>query len=459
LKEEDSTVKEFQELVEDRFHYGTDDAWEGYYARMAPYVHYSDAQIRRKAIERLCMAVFFEEGMSFWRREPKTDMPAENAVRRVRWLIDQMTSTHAVYPDTLPAFLDQLRRNGDKEPYSGPVLAWLHSLQANPPAGVRPDLIQGTLILAGDCGETWPESAPRWIAFLDDASNYVRACAAMMLGKHCSGATEIEVSHCFDLIKSKELIRPGIAGPFWSGFPFDYQGSFNACEWMMEILEKRNGPEPEDLPFTGVDFHLHELCSGSIPSIERMLQSGHKALAFKTATESQGIVEGMKEILLRLGEDADPAWGRIAWEHLARHYHVLHHRARKSEFLSFFAEWAPGADLFVIRLNWGDPWLDVAVLYPAEGQASFEDAEAWKLIDRLLPPALRGEIAPNRMNRTMTGPCRMDDALLYDFTSGAHMTLEGRPDLKQWTRIDIIGFGLQQCWNPGGLKECHKDEA
>lgn len=216
----------------------------------------------------------------------------------------------------------------------------------------------------------------------------------------------------------------------------------------MEIFEKRQGPEPSDMPFNGVDFYLHELCDGSLNAIQRMLKGGHKALALQTATETQGIVEGMKDILLELGQDADPEFARAAWEHLARYYHCLHPKAQHCAAIQPYPQWAPGVDAFVIRQGSEDSFRDLMVIYPESEQSPIDDNKAWELIDRSLPPALRGEASQNSLDPSVVGPVRLGSKLYYEFASGAMVTLESFADRRGWTRLEIIGRGLQGRWDP-----------
>lgn len=275
-------------------------------------------------------------------------VPPEHAVKRVAWLTGLVSQAQLKFPETGPAFLGHLRYQGGDNPYNGPLREWLHGWLANSPQGVSTDKIRGTLVLLGDCGAGWEEAAPRWLGLLDDPSDYVRACAARMLGKHCSAETDPSTGDLFELIRAKEILRPGIAGPFWPGPRYEAECEPDPVPWMMEILEKRQGDEPADLPFNGVDFHLHELCGGDIGAIERMIELGHKALALEAATEVPGVVKGMKEILLRLGDDPDAAFAQSAWRHLALHYRTLHPAAAGSGLVKAFPDWHPRSEAFAL---------------------------------------------------------------------------------------------------------------
>jgi hypothetical protein len=160
---------------------------------------------------------------------------------------------------------------------------------------VPPDIIRGTLVLLGDCGSTWEKLAPHWLELLDDASDYVRACAAKMLGEFCDSDTNPSAEELFAIIKPKEIARPGIAGPFWVGRQYEQSGTPDIVEWMMDILEKRQGNEPAQMPFNGIDFHLHELCDGSVDVIERILNGGHKWLALQKRLRNRHIHGTRKE--------------------------------------------------------------------------------------------------------------------------------------------------------------------
>jgi hypothetical protein len=96
---------------------------------------------------------------------------------------------HDEYPDIIPAFLRELRRHGHKEPFCGPLRRWLHTLQDRPPPGVPADVIEGTLVLLGECGSDPEQAAPIWRALLRHSSSYVRACAARMLNEECGETT------------------------------------------------------------------------------------------------------------------------------------------------------------------------------------------------------------------------------------------------------------------------------
>ena len=437
--------QEFYRLRESRFDYPTAAHWDDYYERMSPHLMHPELDIRRAALERLSTAVMWAER--------RLQISAEHSTERLSWLIGLIDEANASFGDTASAFLAELRFTVADEPFDSLLRELLHRWLRQVPRGVSPDIIRGRLILLGDCGSTWIKAAPEWLRYLDDPSDYVRACAAKMLGESCSTATDPSAEQLFALIKPKEIARPGIAGPFWTSRQFNHEGVPNIVEWMMEILEKRSTSEPSEMPYNGVDFYLHELCAGSLDAIERLLRYGHKWLALETATETPGVVEGMRDILLRLGEDPDTAFAQNAWEHLARYYHCHHPLAKECDAVSSYPNWSPGADAFVIRQGFGQMWRDVMVLYPT-AQESWDDKTAWGLIDLTLPPAVRGEVTAHILSSEAAEPVRIGSSLDYEFASGALVTFEGDPDRKVWNRVEIIGRGLQGRWDPRPSSPC-----
>ena len=53
----------------------------------------------------------------------------------------------------------------------------------------------------------------------------------------------------------------------------------------MNLLERRRGPLPADMPFNDIEFYLHELCRHSPAHVRRMIDGGFLELALMTATE------------------------------------------------------------------------------------------------------------------------------------------------------------------------------
>lgn len=294
------------------------DQWSVYYPPMARRLHDSDPQSRLETIKQLAESVLWSE---FSGRFQEAGDPSP-ARQRVRWLLDQIESANAVHGDVLAAFLRQLVHAGHLEPCRTPLLEWLAALGESPRVDVDAGLAMAARIsVEGDGGDR-PAHLPEWLSLLDHPSDWVRACAAYRLGE-CDEDGEASADALFALIGEKEIVRPGIAGPFWSSRCFRLEGHEAAMYWMLDLLERRSGPAPTDLPYNDIEFHLHEACCFSPELVERMLRGGFVRLALMTATEVHEPVEGMQSILARLAGDTDASIATAASEHLRRVYLVV----------------------------------------------------------------------------------------------------------------------------------------
>ncbi len=429
----------------------TGGEWDEYYSTMAHWLHASngDSAIRSRAVERLCMAVFWAERHSVAEAKRNGATRTFDSATRVKWLTAQLELSQRSYDDTIPAFLQQLRYTSLDDGNRDILQQWLLTLSASPPRGVRSDVVDGSLVLIGQFDEDHADEVARLIALLDAPSDYVRACAAHKLsGIDCE---HLSASAAFSLILDKEVQRPGIAGPFWSEWQFMSESvPVNPIDWMLEILDRRVGAEPADMPFNGIDFHLHEICSGSPDAVRHMLDGGHFELAIETATEIRGVVPGMEEVLREMADRADYLVYYRAQVHLALFYGVVHPAGAHGS-IRHWHDWSPECD--VVAFHWGQDTevLSVLVLYPVGGREHFDDAPAWSLTNRLLPTELRGPLVHNRTMGSGEGPPEpfvMPHQTLFDFTSGARVTLDGDSLKKRWLRIEISGGRLGKRWTP-----------
>ena len=421
--------------------------WDDYYAALTPWLRNADVDIRKRTINRLCMAVFWSESDTV-RGIRIVDTPlAEDDIKRITWLLDTLDAAQMLHQDIIPLALKQLQfQNGDSP--DDPLTQWLYRLRASPPPGVNPAMVEGTIVIQQPFDEDNPTDVARLVALLDHSSDYVRACAARAI----SGleGDVLNAAEMFALIKEKEIIRPGIAGPYWTEWSFCRESMpVDPIAWMMDILEHRSGPEPEDMPFNGIDFHLHEICSYSPESVLRMMRGGHVQLAIQTATEMLEAVPGMEPVLRQLADHTDEAIRSSAQRHLAHYYRFLHPEAARG-MIRHWLDWSPDAEIF--SFHWGEnKALWFVVIYPRDANASFTDTLAWSLIDKALPPDLRGEVVHSHMDSMKElppGPYRLGRQLMWQFATGANLSLHGDPDTKSWIRIEIIGAHLRERWTP-----------
>jgi hypothetical protein len=421
-------------------------AWQEYYPAMAAFLTDVDPKTRSSAVERLSMAVFSAEE-SAERQARKEGRGWElDQEARLAWFRREIETAHSDFHDIIPAFLKGLSFRGDDWILKSPLRAWLSAMLDAPPPGVAPDKVEAALLTLRSFDVDSLEDKAHLIALLDHPSNAVRACAAHNLSDFAADDLSL-----FDLIKENELVRPGLAGPFWMEFHFDSQyRPIDPIPWMMDILEQRSGPEPslDDMGYNGIDFYLHEVCDGSAETIRRMIDGGHVELAVETACEMRCMMPGMEPILIELGHHADPEISRRARLQLAMFYRVLH-PALTDGTIRHWPDWAPEAEMFSV--HWGENQaLWFIVLYPRKSGV-FDDATAWALIDRALPLGLRGPTVRHMLDWKKDDPpgaYDMQGCRMMQFASGANLTLDGDVKAECWHRIEIGGAKLGDRWMP-----------
>ncbi len=436
----------FGELRSLHLHELDEAAWRDYYPAMAAFLTDAAPGTRSGAVERLSMAVFSAEEVA--ERQARKDGRGWdlNQEARFAWLRREIETAHARFDDIIPAFLKDLSGRGDDWIIMTPLRAWLRAMLDAPPPGVAPDKVKAALLRLRSFDVNSSEDKGHLITLLDHPSNAVRACAAHRLSDFAAHDLGL-----FDLIKEKELTRPGLAGPFWTEFHFDSRHRpIDPIPWMMDILEQRSGPEPslEDMGYNGIDFYLHEVCDGSPETISRMIAGGHLELAVETACEMRCVMPGMQPILIELGHQADRSIARRAQLQLAMFYRTLH-PAIADGSIRHWPDWAPEAEMFSI--HWGPAnalWL--VVLYPRI-DPDFDDGTARALIDRALPPDLRGPAVRHVLDwRKDEPPGAYETATsrMMQFASGASLTLDGDMSAELWRRIEIVGHKLGNSWAP-----------
>ena len=415
--------------------------WARYYPAMAPWLHDADLRVRDGAVERLMMAAFSAEP------DYRDDADTQAQGRcRAAWLVEAVERAGRGHPDVLAAFLRRLRWHGDDEPSHAVLLPWLRGLAPRLGTNAPGEFIEGAILMLEQAGRD--EVAPLFAA-LDHRSAYVRACAAYAIGWARMDDPEAFDTAFIEDLTARELLRPGLVGPFWSGWSLmDYHTlPFDPLDWMLGIIERRSGPEPADMDFNGIDFHVHELADHSPEGVRRLLAVGRIGLALMAATEVRHAVAAMAPVLRELAAHSDPVVAAEASHHLARYYAEVSPEADPDR-VRHVADWRAGIDAFVLRHGEGDTALDITVLVP-RGEA-FDDAGAWAAIDAALPPALRGAPArhPLASYGAAPGPVRVGNAELHAYASGARVHCEGDPIARRWRRLEIVGSGLQGRWHP-----------
>ena len=437
----------FAELRALHLHELDEAAWRDYYPAMAAFLSDADPcdedQRGRAALHGCPLGRGRAPSARRARKGGGWDLDQE---ARLAWLRREIETAHARFDDIIPAFLKDLSGRGDDWILMTPLRAWLSAMLEATPPGVAPDKVEAALLGLQSFDVESSEDKADLIALLDHPSNAVRACAA----HHLSDFAAYDLG-LFDLIKEKELVRPGLAGPFWTEFHFDSRyRPIDPIPWMMDILEQRSGPEPplDDMGYNGIDFYLHEVCDGSPETIMRMIDGGHVELAIETACEMRCVMPGMEPILIELGHHADPCTAKRAQLQLAMFYRVRH-PAIADGSIRQWPDWAQDAEMFSV--HWGVAnalWF--VVLYPRKGP-DFDDAAAWALIDRALPPSLRGSVVRHMLDwrkDETPGPYDTSTSRMMQFASGASLTLDGDVKTERWRRIEIVGHKLGDRWAP-----------
>ncbi|MGU3493223.1 hypothetical protein ACLBXM_04190 [Xanthobacteraceae bacterium A53D] len=431
----------FWRLRDEKLHLYEAADFAAYYPQMARWLTHEDATIRPAAVERLCMAVFSAEPYNEGQR------PGEDQSRaRLAWLLGEIEAAARAHPDVMGAMLAEMRWHGENEPFRTPLIAWLEGLRGDPRFSVPDARIEAALVLIGGYGQG-EAARPALIALLDHESDYVRCCAAHRMSETFEEEPDLAF---FDWLRDKEIARPGIFGSFWGGLsPEAGDLPFEPATYLLDIIARRSGPEPADMPFNGVDFYLHEIGGASTEVVRRLIDLGEYETAILTATEEDIPVAGMADLLDELGRVDHPAVAATAHAHLAMVYHAMHDRA-DPRHVRHLPHWQPGVDAFAMRQGNAEHWRDAVALYPAAGEADFDDATAWRLIDLALPPQVRGAEVRHWLafGESETLVLIMGEDEDHAFASGALVTLTGDHETRRWRRLKLIGRGLQKTWAP-----------
>jgi hypothetical protein len=283
--------------------------WQDWYPQMAAFLSDPDTTRREGAVERLMMATFSAENSG----NARTPANQQRFMDRAHWCLAEFEAAHTQYADIIPFALRNFRWHGHKQPYAQIVRTWLDALAQQSNTSIDPGLITGAQIMITPARADDQANIAQWLLQLDDPSQWVRGCAAERLASFMEeGTGDLTGDQLVALIREKEIIRPGIAGPFWSEkvvvWPEDDPWSATVlADWMLDVLEERCGKPEGEMPFNDIDFHLHELCRSEPDRVRRMIDSGFLDLALMTATEDDPPIEAMAPLLRELASVEDAA--------------------------------------------------------------------------------------------------------------------------------------------------------
>jgi hypothetical protein len=292
-------------------------------------------------------------------------------------------------PEIFERFCSRFQFITKNQPYRRLTLEWLEQLAAENPEFPTQNLILAARIFLGAYDSTWQEVGSWLVTLLDHADLNIRACAADQIGKFCHRAS-VDQAEMMQLIRSKEIERPGVAGAFWDEIP---KTGFDAKEWLLDILE--NSPEPEPyIPYfpCNLAFDAHERFSRDADAIRRLIDMNQVSIALAAATDETERIDAIAPLLIELGNYDAPEMTRLASWHLAYYYHHLHPRGAELGFVELLSD-LPEIDLFLLfnsKQVSQSPY--AAVIYAKGTGQKLERAIAQKWVNQIFPKSVRGEI-------------------------------------------------------------------
>ncbi|MFE1743783.1 hypothetical protein [Coleofasciculus sp. H7-2] len=301
-------------------------------------------------------------------------------------------------------------------------------------------------------GYIWKEAQLNLLAALDHPHPSVRACAAQKIGEFYQyGDPDMPpINEMMQLIKDKEIERPGIAGPFFDPICFDfkniqqsYETQIDVCQWILDILENRKSSKPKlKLKYFGVsiDFQAHELLSNNPSHIQHLIKIGRFDIAVLAATDRERKIEALEHILMDLGNHNEPEIVRLASWHLAYYYHRLHPKGEEMNFVKLISELAD-IDVFLNFSSDSKPPY-AAIIYPKDDNKLMNNQTAWTWINKLFPESVRGKVVPNTWDN--------EDEVTYQYECG-YIQFRGSVERKEWESVTIADYG--NFWNPIKLLE------
>ena len=433
------------------------DEWDGIFDTFIDLLEEEDPWIRYDAIAKLIQALEMEESQVSNCEDYKPKPTAE----RVRSIFDAIATQTLTKQDIFEDFCSEFQFLGQKSPYSHLVLAWLNQL-----AGLEDrqyptsEAILAAQIFFGAYNSTWEEVGEFLLEMLDHLDLNIRACAAYQIGIFYSKKfyEKDELSEWDDeeayqrdkqsvmgmlpleeiiqLIRSKEIERPGIAGSFWHIIP---KNSLDAKEWLLDILANSSQREPY-IPYfpCNLAFDAHERFSRDADAIRRLIDMGRVNIAIAAATDESCKIPALEPLLIEMGNYDEPEIIRLASWYLAYHYHYLHPRGAELGYVELIGDLSE-IDLFLLFSRAKESESPYAVvIYPKERDRKFHRNIAQKWVDRIFPESVRGS------SRTDLPPISS-----YWYQRG-YINYHVSDVNKNYDFVDnvIIGYRSQSLWNP-----------
>jgi len=192
----------------------------------------------------------------------------------------------------------------------------------------------------------WDSGSVPYLELLSHTSYLVRAAASFAVGRVYFGVqakTERRqappLSGVLTMIRERESITPGIAGPFlhgtnWSFAPEEWEhfgGDIDMKSWFIETL-RESGLEPQVPHIQTLEFYAHELFAFDANAIREFLKMGRRDLAVMTVTEEPNAIPALLPVLTEMAASSDPAVAAAIREYLSSEsHHAGVRHLRKSE--------------------------------------------------------------------------------------------------------------------------------
>lgn len=268
---------------------------------------------------------------------------------------------------------------------------------------------------------------------LDHPNPRVRASAALALVRlyedKISGLPPI--IEVLNDIKERDIKRPGVAGPFWmfvtnSSLQETLEKDnpqFDELEWLLDIIEKRNGNEPRFPGLMWVDFLAYDVAANNLNALRRLIKADSREAVVQLAFEFDQFTEEFHEILVEMGNSECHDYCSTGSTLLAYYYRELHPEGLRKGIVKEYVK----DDVIIFWVEDKDDPLDcAAVIYPKDGQ--MQDTLTWKWVKILLPPDDRNSLWDSRW--------RTHDSVLYGFTD-QNATFYGNIKNKLWDKVIV----------------------
>lgn len=449
------------EIRQTAFHKVSGEGWDAVFDKLLELLGVDNPKIVDAALERAAMAIS-AEAIPAEKDSPDYDPNTDRNMSGIRLTaILARLARRADVVDRVTGFVAHAGSVADDDELRTIFLEWVDSFQPPPDAAVE----WGGAALAirmrlGALGDGWKTASPHLADLLDHSSIQIRACAAAALGRliRDENGEHATLGELMRDIHDREIERPGIAGPFYGSIGYRLkmlpgEESTAIKGWMLSILEKRKAPEPRllELHFNELDFHAHQLFADDPDGVRELIRIGRTDIAVAAAADKDGIIEGMEDVLVELGNSNEEGICRSASWQLAYLYRVLHPHGRERGFVSRI-RLSGGQELFLNGRPENRRYPYAAILYPSAGQ-SFTSDQARQWIDRLLPADIRGESRPfspgNWPDEPLDGGQISGNRVNFGWACGAVGYLKGDGPARRWESLTIIWHGEKETWAPG----------